>query len=217
MKDNRRIRRRPIFVQSLLSLATLIASTAQAAQEDVGNLDSSIRFDNIIKGSALYRMQSASPKLVNSYRNIPSIGPFPQVLDFTAGDDNFCEAGVFSRRVYLLSELDVVYRKTTGLSSVHWMQPELQSASEIFSNCVIPHSFIKKAWPSKSGTDSKSCVSSENCCAIAGRVVMRSAVNARSLSSTRRIFPMSRWPWRSSLCGVKLGIGGGLNRRRALG
>lgn len=132
MKDNRRIRRRPTFVRSLLSLAALMASTAQATQLDVDNPDLSIRFDNTFKGSVLYRLQSASPELVNSYRNIPGIGPFPQALNFTAGDDNFREAGVFSKRVDLLSELDVVYRKTTGLrlSAAGWYDAAYNGQSD---------------------------------------------------------------------------------------
>lgn len=98
--------------------AALAAGAGHAAEIELANSDWSIRFDNTVKASALYRLHHADPLLVDSTRQlVPGVpaSAFPQALDFNAGDDNFRNRGWVSRRVDLLSEFDAVYRKDFGL------------------------------------------------------------------------------------------------------
>jgi hypothetical protein len=98
---------------------------AQAAEIDIGNPDWSLRWDNTIKGSLVYRTENADPALVDSFRLlVPGVpaSAFPQALNFTAGDDNFRKKGLVSKRVDLLSEFDAVYLKNFGMrvSAAAW-------------------------------------------------------------------------------------------------
>ncbi|OGB67029.1 MAG: hypothetical protein A2496_02100 [Burkholderiales bacterium RIFOXYC12_FULL_60_6] len=77
----------------------------------------SVRFDNTVKASAIYRLHDADPALVDSFRLlVPGVpaSAFPQALNFNAGNDNFRSKGFVSERIDLLSELDVVYRNRYG-------------------------------------------------------------------------------------------------------
>ena len=98
--------------------AASLAVSAQAFEFDTGNPDMSIRLDNTVKASAMYRLNDADPKLVNSFNANGS----PQALNFNAGDDNFRKSGFVSERLDLLTELDVVYQKSYGfrLSGAAW-------------------------------------------------------------------------------------------------
>jgi hypothetical protein len=101
-----------------LALAALIASNAHAVDLSPADSDWSIRWDNTVKASTIYRLHDADPALVDSVRLlVPGVpaSAFPQALDFNAGDDNFRRKGIVSKRVDLLSELDLVYRKDYGL------------------------------------------------------------------------------------------------------
>src|SRR5690349_14321631 len=104
---------------SAIALAAILASTgAHAVELDTGESDWQVRFDNTIKGGLMYRTQQADPALVNSFRLlVPGVpaSAFPQALNFNAGDDNFRDRGIVSKRVDLLSEFDAVYRKDFGL------------------------------------------------------------------------------------------------------
>jgi len=108
-----------------IALAALFAASAQAVDLSPADSDWSIRFDNTVKASAIYRLQSADPALVDSTRllvpGVPATA-FPQALNFNAGDDNFRNKGLVSKRVDLLSEFDAVYRKDYGLrvSAAAW-------------------------------------------------------------------------------------------------
>jgi hypothetical protein len=107
------------------ALLALMGASAQAAEFDTGNTDLSVRLDNTIKGSAIYRLHDADPALVDSLRLlVPGVpqSAFPQAINFNAGDDNFRKKGLVSKRVDLLSEFDVVYAKSYGLrvSAAAW-------------------------------------------------------------------------------------------------
>ena len=108
-----------------LAAAALLAGGAHAVEIDTGNPDWSLRFDNTVKGSLVYRTEKADPALVDSFRllvpNVPA-SAFPQALNFNAGDDNFRNRGFVSKRVDLLSEFDAVYQRNFGLriSTAAW-------------------------------------------------------------------------------------------------
>lgn len=117
-------------LKAIAAAAAMAASGAQAIDIDTGNPDWSVRFDNTVKGSLVYRTQNANPTLVDSFRQVPTGAPppapasfsFPQALNFNAGDDNFRDRGLVSKRVDLLSEFDAVYQKNFGLrvSAAGW-------------------------------------------------------------------------------------------------
>jgi len=103
---------------TLVALAALLASSAHAIDLSPADSDWNIRFDNTVKASGIYRLQSADPALVDSTRLlVPGVpaSAFPQALNFNAGDDNFRDKGLVSKRLDLLSEFDAVYRKNYGL------------------------------------------------------------------------------------------------------
>lgn len=114
-----------------LALAALLATgAAQAMEIDTGNADWAVRFDNTFKASLGYRTQDADPVLVDSFRLVPTgapppapaVFPFPQALNFNAGDDNFRNRGFMSERVDWLGEFDAVYQRNYGLriSAAAW-------------------------------------------------------------------------------------------------
>lgn len=120
---------------ALLAAAALAASGAHALEIDTGNPDWSVRLDNTVKGSMVYRTRSADPALVDSFRLlVPGVpaSAFPQALNFNAGDDNFRGKGIVSKRVDLLSELDVVYRKDYGLrlSGAAWYDAAYRATTD---------------------------------------------------------------------------------------
>lgn len=125
----RSFRRRPLA--SAVAIATgalFLASSAQAFEVDTGNPDLAMRFDNTVKLSTAYRLENADPKLVNSF------GAFglPKAFNFNAGNDNFRNKGVASKRVDLLSEFDLVYQRRFGfrLSGAAWYDDVYHHASD---------------------------------------------------------------------------------------
>lgn len=123
---NPRLAPRRLSAMALAALAVLGAATAARAIEiDTGQPDLQLRFDNTLKGGLVYRTERADPALADSFRllvpNVPQ-SSFPQALNFNAGDDNFRGRGFVSKRIDLLSELDVVYKKSFGvrLSAAAW-------------------------------------------------------------------------------------------------
>lgn len=116
------MRRRPAFRQRAIvfaaAMSILAPNAVMALDFETGNEEVKIRWDNTVKGSAIYRLNDASAALVNSF-SAPGV---PQALNFNAGDDNFRNKGLVSKRVDLLSELDVVYQKNIGfrLSGAAW-------------------------------------------------------------------------------------------------
>ena len=130
-RSSPRLRRiRCAIRMTVLAQAALLATGASALEIDSGNEDLSIRFDNTFKASTMYRLKNADPALVDATRQVPTGAPapapasfaFPQALNFNAGDDNFRNKGFASKRIDLLSEFDIVYRKTFGarVSAAGW-------------------------------------------------------------------------------------------------
>src|SRR4051812_7124034 len=114
---------------ALLKTATLAATLAavhgHAAELELSNPDWTVRFDNTLKISTMYRVHDADPALVDTTRQlVPGVpaSAFPQALNFNAGDDNFRNKGLVSKRIDLLSEFDAVYRKDFGMriSAAGW-------------------------------------------------------------------------------------------------
>jgi hypothetical protein len=116
----------PRHVRTAVALAAaLTAAGAQAVGLDLGESDWSVRVDNTVKAGLMARTSSADPQLVDSFRLlVPGVpaSAFPQALNFNAGDDNFRQRGLVSKRIDLLSEFDAVYRKDCGVrvSAAAW-------------------------------------------------------------------------------------------------
>lgn len=111
---------------SMAAMAVLCAAgAAQAMEIDTGVPDLQLRLDNTLKGGLVYRTGKADPALTDAFRllvpNVPQ-SQFPQALNFNAGDDNFRDRGFVSKRIDLLSELDIVYQKNFGarFSAAAW-------------------------------------------------------------------------------------------------
>lgn len=106
-------------------ITAMLAGHTHAFSIDTGNPDWTVNFDNTVKASSIYRLENADSKLVDSFRLlVPGVpaSAFPQALNFNAGDDNFRNKGIVSKRVDLLSELDLVYRRSFGFraSAAAW-------------------------------------------------------------------------------------------------
>lgn len=88
--------------------ASLAAGCVTAGEIDIGNPDFDIRWDNTVKYNYAYRVESQDPDIVSSPNN-------------DDGDRNF-DKGTVSNRVDLFSELDVVYRRHSGVrvSAASW-------------------------------------------------------------------------------------------------
>ncbi len=115
--------------------AALVASNVQAVEIDTGNPDWSVRFDNTLKGSLVYRTKDADPALTDSFRLlVPGVpqSAFPQALNFNAGDDNFRKKGFVSKRVDLLTEFDAVYQRNFGVraSAAAWYDAAYQGKTD---------------------------------------------------------------------------------------
>lgn len=129
-------RRRPALpARTATALAALsLCAAAHAIELDTGNPDWSVRLDNTVKASTIVRTQGADPALADSFRLlVPGVpaSAFPQALNFNAGNDNFRNSGVVSKRIDLLSEFDAVFRKTYGLrvSGAAWYDASYQGSS----------------------------------------------------------------------------------------
>ncbi|MCE4556598.1 DUF1302 domain-containing protein [Roseateles cellulosilyticus] len=134
---------------TLLALAALLSTGARAVDLSPPESDWSVRFDNTVKTSAIYRLNSADPALVDSTRLlVPGVpaSAFPQALNLNAGDDNFRNKGWVSKRVDLLSEFDAVYRKNLGLrvSAAAWYDASYHgttAASDAGNGQMPPNAF----------------------------------------------------------------------------
>jgi len=97
---------------TVLAAATLMASTgAHAFKIETGHRDVRMRWDTSIKASAKARTEHADSRLMEHFH--PS--GIPQALNFNAGDQNFQKRGLFSARLDLLSEFDLVWKRDFGL------------------------------------------------------------------------------------------------------
>ena len=138
---------RNVLRLSVLTTAALLATGARAAQIDIDDPDWAIRWDNTVKGSVKARTESADPKLKDSFRQVPTGAPppapatfpFPQALNFNAGDQNFQKKGFVSERADLLSEFDVVWRKDFGarVSAAGWYDAELHRTTQADNDPTI--------------------------------------------------------------------------------
>ncbi|WP_342620128.1 DUF1302 domain-containing protein [Rhodoferax sp. GW822-FHT02A01] len=88
-----------------ISAASIMVSGVQAIELDTGNSDIKARWDNTVKYSTAFRMNSASPSLASTrFGPTGVVGPNNSNQD--DGDNNF-GTGVVSNRFDLFSELDV--------------------------------------------------------------------------------------------------------------
>jgi hypothetical protein len=98
------------------------AGCSLAAPIDVGNPDVELRWDNTVKYSAGVRVKSRSDTLTQFVPAPANGSAVPAALNGDDGDRNFTRGGLISNRLDLLSELDLVYRKSFGLrvSAAGW-------------------------------------------------------------------------------------------------
>ncbi|KYO75107.1 MULTISPECIES: DUF1302 domain-containing protein [Pseudomonas aeruginosa group] len=99
---------RDIQGSGLALVASLAATSASAAAIDVGNPDFAIRWDNTVKYNYAYRVEGQDKRILNS-------------PNYDDGSRNF-DKGTVSNRVDILSELDFVYRRSSGfrVSAAAW-------------------------------------------------------------------------------------------------
>ena len=111
-------------LRSVAAAAGLAAAAgcSVAAPIDVGNPDVELRWDNTLKYSTGVRVKSRSDTLVVFAAPPADGGAYPSALTGDDGDRNFKRGGLISNRIDLLSELDLVYRKSVGLrvSAAGW-------------------------------------------------------------------------------------------------
>ncbi len=118
-----------LITRTAMACAALgAASGAQSMELDSGNPDLSLRFDNTVKASTMYRLRDADPTLTQSFNAQGAA----QALNFNAGDQNFSKRGFVSERVDLLSEFDAVYQGRFGLrvSAAGWYDRAYQRGTD---------------------------------------------------------------------------------------
>lgn len=117
----RRHRSVTVTVAVATSLVTA-AGCSLAAQIDVGNPDVELRWDNTVKYSAGVRVKNRSDVLTQFVPPPADGGAYPSALNGDDGDRNFKRGSLISNRLDLLSEMDLVYRKSFGLrvSAAAW-------------------------------------------------------------------------------------------------
>src|SRR5258708_17825077 len=115
------LRQRLLAVAVGTSLAAAVGCSL-AAPIDVGNPDLELRWDNTVKYSASIRAKSRSDLLTKSVPPPADGSSGPAALNGDDGDRNFKRGSLISNRVDLLSELDLVYRKSFGarVSAAAW-------------------------------------------------------------------------------------------------
>ena len=117
--DLSRRRLRSVAVATSLVAA---AGCSVAAPIEMSNPDVELRWDNTFKYSAGIRAKSQSATLTQFVPNPADRSAVPATLNGDDGDRNFKHGSLISNRVDLLSELDLVYRKSFGLrvSAAAW-------------------------------------------------------------------------------------------------
>jgi Protein of unknown function (DUF1302) len=113
---------RRAFALSTLAVAAVLAlsaGTAHAFDIDSGNPDFAIRFDNTVRANYAVRVESRDPKIGNS-----------ALAD--EGDYSFDNGQAVAKRIDLLSEFDLVYKKRYGLrlSGAAWYDGAYGSTSK---------------------------------------------------------------------------------------
>ncbi|MET3117692.1 hypothetical protein AAKU64_001911 [Undibacterium sp. GrIS 1.8] len=117
-KSSSKRKLRLVLNQCALAGVALSAVASHAGEIKVDNPDLTLRFDNTVKASTIYRLNDADSILTNSF----SPSGAPQALNLNAGDQNFRKRGFVSERVDLLSEFDLVFQRKYGLrvSAAAW-------------------------------------------------------------------------------------------------
>jgi hypothetical protein len=116
-------------VVAAAALCALFGSAAQAFEIDSGNPDVAIRWDNTVRANAAVRVESRDSKIGNSALS-------------DEGTYSFDNGDFVSKRLDLLSELDVIYRKRYGarVSGTAWVDGAYSGQSR--SNPNLPLSSI---------------------------------------------------------------------------
>jgi len=118
------------LLSSVAALATM-GGAGQVYAFQVGGEDSdvSVRWDNTLTYSAMYRLKDPSSKLTNTPD--PSVSGNIAWLNFDDGDRNL-KKGIVSNRFDLLSELDVNYKGLTGFrfSGAAWYDSVYNSSND---------------------------------------------------------------------------------------
>jgi hypothetical protein len=125
-----RVKRKNKLPRSAVAFLPIVLglSAAQAVEIDVGNADLAIRWDNTARYNYMLRVESQDPNILNSANS-------------DDGDRNF-NKGTVSNRIDLLSELDVVYKKSWGvrISGAGWYDAaarKLDNTSVATSNHLV--------------------------------------------------------------------------------
>ena len=110
---------------AVAALCALFAASAHAFEFDSGNPDVSIRWDNTVRANAAMRVEGRDDKICNSARS-------------DEGTYSFDNGDFVSKRIDLLSELDVIYKKRHGLrvSGTAWYDGAYSGTSR--SNPNLP-------------------------------------------------------------------------------
>lgn len=103
---------------SAITLTTLVAGGAQAFEIETGNSDLSLRWDNTVRLNYGQRVQARDPKIGNA-----------AVAD--EGDYSFDKGDAVTKRLDLLTEMDLIYRKRSGVrvSATAWYDGAYGKAS----------------------------------------------------------------------------------------
>ena len=109
-----------------LAAALLAAAPARAVELPTGNPDLSIRWDNTLRLNLGVRVESRDPKIANT-----------AIAD--EGDYSFGPGDFVAKRLDLLSEFDVVYRKRFGarVSAAGWYDGAYGSHSPVNPNAPL--------------------------------------------------------------------------------
>jgi hypothetical protein len=125
-----RVKRKNKLPRSAVAVLPIVLglSAAQAVEIDVGNTDLAVRWDNTARYNYMQRVESQNQHLLASANS-------------DDGDRNF-NKGTVSNRIDLLSELDVVYKKSWGIriSGAGWYDAatrNLDNTSVTTSNHLV--------------------------------------------------------------------------------
>ena len=109
---------RAVFI--LLALLLIGSGSAYAFPIPTGNEDLVINWDNTVRYLLMYRVASQNDSLTGNNVTVPVLGGLGNV-NGDDGDRNF-DKGIVSNRLDLLSEADLVYKKSYGVrvSAAFW-------------------------------------------------------------------------------------------------
>ena len=118
-------RRAALAVASALA----VAGSARAMDIPVGNPDIAVRWDNTVRYNLGFRTQSQDPNLLAS-------------PNFDDGDRNFSNGSIVTNRLDLLSEFDLVYKRSYGfrVSAAAWYDnaySHLHNGSDATANTLV--------------------------------------------------------------------------------